>query len=587
MKKSVLYTLCAICLFVFGGCNKTSYDGDERIVQVSLTENGESYSVPAVEGQAIVMFRGATSEERELAILAENNLEVITHISRAHYYLVSVPAGKESEVIAQLQTYDEVDMSSPNALEEVNAVHPYVMDNFVGEHGNKVVSMMQGCNMDLDVQTYDVSSENSRRYMSQDKIIASFTEILSDLSYRESAVINMSFGPSLGSLLPFSSRALWDDFWVTNSYRKTYRRQYVYRLKQLVKLSAYYDNKDFVVTKSSGNEGMKQLEQIVDELRQELSPAENGILERHYILVSAKDDNKTDDYPNDVSEGHYDKMVTKVDISDMTAQDLHWQGTSFSSPRLAGCIVEAATTSKIKVIQTLAYVRSATRRADDHVISCESLQDELKIRYVQYGDLRYRLFNDDESGVGRLELYNPTAYEMHVRGVLTNATAPRGGDNTIEFDETIEPEQTVFVDGFIDNRCKIKTVQTDGDDVSEDGSDPTETLSIEDIVRKFGISLATEDLETLKQVTTDNFYKELMATYPIGRRMVTKQQKKLVRKAFEQLRIEIKESSDGEIIAMLMGRGRHSDYYLCYQDGWKICDYGKNGVPVLKSKKLR
>ena len=108
----------------------------------------------------------------------------------------------------------------------------------------------------------------------------------------------------------------------------------MYRLKQLVKLSAYYDNKDFVVTKSSGNEGMKQLEQIVDELLQELSPAEKGILERHYILVSAKDDNKTDDYPNDVSEGHYDKMVTKVDISDMTAQDLHWQGTSFSSPRL-------------------------------------------------------------------------------------------------------------------------------------------------------------------------------------------------------------------------------------------------------------
>ena len=106
---------------------------------------------------------------------------------------------------------------------------------------------------------------------------------------------------------------------------------------------------------------------------------EYRFFKEHFILVSAKDDHvgKSEDYPNDISGGGYDDMISKVDISDKTAHSSRWHGTSFSSPRLAGYIAQAADRYNMDVTEVLEYVRRATLKAPGHVLTYELLQKEI------------------------------------------------------------------------------------------------------------------------------------------------------------------------------------------------------------------
>jgi hypothetical protein len=204
----------------------------------------------------------------------------------------------------------------------------------------------------------------------------------------DKVVINMSIGTSLYDQEGNSKRVLWSNANVTEENRISYRRRYVNSLKGLIKLVKKYDKEDFVIVKSIGNEGMKQLETIIDELTSELTWDELKVFERHFILVSAKDDYMLADYPNDVSRYH--KMVSKVDISDMTRQDTDWAGTSFSSPRLAGYIYILAEKYDLPVTTVLKYVRSATEKAIDNVVTYELIEKEINnytSRNIQYVDL--------------------------------------------------------------------------------------------------------------------------------------------------------------------------------------------------------
>jgi hypothetical protein len=204
----------------------------------------------------------------------------------------------------------------------------------------------------------------------------------------DKVVINMSIGTSLYDQEGNSKRVLWSNANVTEENRISYRRSYVNDLKGLIKLVKKYDKEDFVIVKSTGNNGMKQLETIIDELTSELTWDELKVFERHFILVSAKDDYGLVDYPNDVSRYH--KMVSKVDISDMTRQDTAWRGTSFSSPRLAGYIYILAEKYDLPVTTVLKYVRSATEKAIDNVVTYELIEKEINnytSRNIQYVDL--------------------------------------------------------------------------------------------------------------------------------------------------------------------------------------------------------
>lgn len=454
--KTLLFLLLLIC---FGCEEKPPYkipkypeieqdiyfEGDyPPVVEVTYEENGHSYQVDAVQGQVMVVFEETVSHESALKILKNNQAKIVAQLPKIHYYLVEVPMGKEGEFIFCMRKLPEVDYVYPNAIEEICSVDSYVLDNFNGNHGQKVVDMMKGCYPLMNVKSYNIGTEDGRGIFSNRK--EEVTEsILYSMGNDESVVINMSFGPKFTSL-------------------ESYINDYINEIIQLVKIAKRFDNKDFVVVKSSGNDGVKNLEYVVKLLKSKLSSEEQDILDRHFLLVSAKDDNKQRDYPNDVTSGYYEKMVTKVDISDMTEQDFHWQGTSFSSPRVAGFVITAADAHNLKVTEVLKYARTATEKASDHILTSELLEKVIEDnmgtmpKVTIEGVLRMYLLNSSGGG--------SVTYYADAEGNVINAIGEEDLDNPYcqiiyeyretDFDDTylvfvVETDKAIDVNPYIED----------------------------------------------------------------------------------------------------------------------------------------
>ena len=425
------------------------------IATVTLTEEGGSYEVEAVGGQVMLFFKDYVPHKDAVRTIEKYQAKIIAQIPYLKYYLVEVPVGKEGRFVSLVRNVSDVDFVYPNMVGDFCAATPFVVDNFNGNHGEKVAAMVTGCDPLMNIKTYNVGIQGDKRHIDTNKAIESVEQTLKKLNKDNSAVFNMSFGPDLGK-----KYALWNDSSVTDDIKNSYTRRYINELKTWITYSAKFGNKDFVIVKSAGNRGMKELETILNGLRNELSPQEKEIFERHFIIVSAKDDNKERNYPNDVTSFH--KMVTKVDISDMTAQDLHWQGTSFSSPRVAGYIAIVANIYNMKVVDILNYVRKATEKANDNILTYELLEKQIN-EYDTYDCLFYRLIKDNSSEYELeyelLELYNTCDDDIKVKGTLLNSIAPHGGANILEFEEVVGAHKYVYVEGFIENECTIKSVE--------------------------------------------------------------------------------------------------------------------------------
>lgn len=345
-----------------------SHGGSETpISKLLLEEDGVYYYVEAVEGQQIVMFDEIMSHKEAVKILKKNQAKIVAQMPDVQYYLVEVPSGIESDFFSSLRNRPGVDYVFPNAIENNCSVTAHVIDNFYGSHGDKVTSMMKGCYPRIDVEFHNVGWDDGK-HINTYKVHRDFKKIIGNLGETESAIINMSFGPFLKSE---KEQHLWNDSEVTDSERNNYIYSYTRSIEGLVKQVKRFDDKDFVIVHSAGNEGMKDMEVILKSIRESLSSEEYLVFERHFIFVSAKDENKEGDYPNEVRI--YNKMVTTVDISDMTAQDLDWQGNSFSSPRAGGFIISIANANDMKVLEVIKYEREATRLHPEHLLVLEKL----------------------------------------------------------------------------------------------------------------------------------------------------------------------------------------------------------------------
>ena len=363
------------------------------IRNVQLQEDGETYSVPAVEGQLMIMFDEDMSHEESTKILEEKGLSIISSIPELNYYLIQVPVGEEGQYFSQLNDNNLVDYVYPNMIEYFCSASAYALDDYkYTDHGRRVSKMLTGCDSMMDKAGCDplvnleeknvafkdanneLKSDTWKKTEALDSILFSHSTL--PASSNGKVVINLSIGTALYNKYRKYERVLWNDDDVTESNRKSYVKRYISRLKELINLVKKYDKVDFVIVNSAGNEGMKQLETIIDELIYELNLEDRKVFEQHFILVSAKDDYTPADYPNDVSKYH--KMVSKVDISDMTRQDTAWAGTSYSSPRLAGYIYKLAEKYDLPATTVLRFVRSATEKAIDNVVTYELIEQEIE-----------------------------------------------------------------------------------------------------------------------------------------------------------------------------------------------------------------
>lgn len=380
---SFAFILCLLAGILIG-CSDSSTRSDiipdAPPCYVELEMDGEKYMEYASEGQIWMLFKDYVSSEDAVKILTDNNAKIIDQDPDIGYYAVSISVGTEGAFVAKLKNLDEIDFVYPNAIQFENSVSSYVIDKFEGEerHGKRVQELFEKASLQnaepIDV-TFSVGSFSSVSSIKRNKGIR---YSLKDLSSGNGVVINLSSG-----VLPDMSEKDWQG---------DYIKRYVSDLKGLIKLTRKICKDeidcDFVFVKSSGNVCLKHLERVLDGLKEKLDPDEYAFFKEHFILVSARDDNrfqnKKGDYPNDVYDGGYHNMVSKIDISDLTATDSEFSGTSFSAPRLAGYIVRAANQFKMPVTKVLQNVRSVTKKSPNHIIDYEMIEKEIKGEKIEY-----------------------------------------------------------------------------------------------------------------------------------------------------------------------------------------------------------
>lgn len=388
---SCIFFFCLI-VGILGSCSNSSSDVYPPACYVQLERNGIVYEEYAVQGQVWLLFDDDISQKEAAQFLRENGAKIIDAEREIGYYLVEVKPGTEGEFVSKMQNCWEVDYVYPNAIYELQSAVPYAFDNFVGTHGKKVAQMMKEASS-IDVNMRDISPYSDTQYRMQETgaNVYSFgfemflANSISTAKRGNDVVINFSFGPTLGRH-ENGVKKRWRDVGITDYMKSNYIARSIKELvglnKVIQRYSNWFNKSNFVIVKAAGNEGMKNMEIVFDGVQQELSYNEYQFFEDHFLIVSAKDDykgkNNDVDYPNDVYDGGYHEMMSKVDISDKTVIDTNWCGTSFSSPRLAGYIVRAANQFEMPVTEVLQYVRIATRKAPGHVVNYEMIEKLIK-----------------------------------------------------------------------------------------------------------------------------------------------------------------------------------------------------------------
>ena len=525
-KKLVLLLVVAIVLFLYGcGDNQGEvfpFQGEyPDVVTLELAdEDGAPYSIEAIEGQVCVWFKKEVSYKTAKNRIEALGGEIVAQIPDCGYYLVRVMADQIHTFLDQISMLSNIEWAYPNLVSYPCAVNNYILDNFYSDrsnqdttpHGLVVKFAMQECDNANSIKAFNIGAKNGKGMnikkttewqipMSSDNSVFAVHEI--SLSPDDGPIIiNMSFGPYLRQRND-SIQYFWDS--ATIKEKKDYQERYLSSMRSYIEAVKPLQGRDFIVVKSAGNNGVKEFgAAIISYLRSNLYPDELEILDKHFILVTAGEEDRVDyynklvdffkdkyyeavndgdqkqiihydtmwhkaqdyvrfvkTYSNEMEKGDYDPWVTKVDISDFKYKGKNKYGTSFAAPR-AGCILSSVASEKdLTGAEVLQLAREVTKR--DGELTMEALLKAAKVykssEYSQYGCLLYRLVFDEVVDEEKLELRNNCNYDIHVTGYLLNAIVPRGGYNTLDFDLVIKPNQTRFIEGFIENEVTITSVE--------------------------------------------------------------------------------------------------------------------------------
>jgi hypothetical protein len=344
---------------------------------ITMTENGQNYSVEAVFGHVIVIFKPTVSHSRAIRDIKKIKGMIITQSPGIHYYVVYVGSGNEAGFIHKIKTHPGIRFVSLDIVEYPCAAAPQtsVIDNFNISHGNSVVYTLQECGLTTKINKYNVGLKDDKDgRMSLSEINGDLNSILKNAPSDTPVIINMSFGPA------FTDPAV--DFWtdenITDEVKNNYRKHYKEGLKNLVAIVSNYKEKDFVIVKSAGNNGLKSLDtEILNDLGKELSAEEFTVLNSHFILAGAED-SRDPKYSNAVSRGNYNFLYTAVDISDLKYNDSDLYGTSFAAPRLSCFLGTVVNEHNIKATEALKAVKDITYRTPGRVLSQNDLEQRAK-----------------------------------------------------------------------------------------------------------------------------------------------------------------------------------------------------------------
>lgn len=342
-KNKVFLLIASICMFF--SCNNSSqrdisFQGEyPPVEQITINNNGMEYEIEAFLGQVIVFFKENVSVKESRRQIKEIGGEVVAQMPNVYYYLVQVPKGTEWDFVLKAQQLIQVDRAFLHTTIDLEAdVH--IVDDFTDDdgfnHGDEVSKTAQRCCSNCNfAKPHDIySGQNNSGNGTNEKL----KEVL-DIATDKPLLVNISLGKYITKyengrqLIGTDGKPIkvkWKD--ATDDDKKIWISNYQDFLRDRIDIVKYYTNKDFIITKSAGNNGSPILDsEIINPLIEEYTRKGDqkalDVLNNHFLFVSAFN-GRTEtvesysDRPN-----HYHSLVTATDIS-----HLEYPGTSFAAP---------------------------------------------------------------------------------------------------------------------------------------------------------------------------------------------------------------------------------------------------------------
>lgn len=365
-----------------------TFDGKyPRITTITYSEDGEDFEIQAIAGHCIVFFTDTVSQPVAKRIIKDGGGKIIEQIPAFNYYLVKVREGEESRFVSSINKEGSVEYAYFNTLVQLFS-DVYIFDDFknVNEsmlttHGNGVRKTFSKYSISDDIHSVNMvflndSDSSWRGHTTVSNIVLSnLLNVAKNVTNEDLTLINMSFGIPL----PGNSNHIKKYNDLDSNDQKLYIRQYAYELKQLAVCFDKMRDKglsNFIVTKSSGNNGMHKMQAVLDLLDDKTI----NLLKNNMVLVCAHDTKSKELYSNFPSEKH--PLLTTVDVSQEP-----WSGTSFASPQLMGFIDKIHNKyENLNAQKILQAIRNATPENPTKPLTYEMLELEVKNIAEQYGD---------------------------------------------------------------------------------------------------------------------------------------------------------------------------------------------------------
>ena len=99
--------------------------------------------------------------------------------------------------------------------------------------------------------------------------------------------------------------------------------------------------------------------------------------------------------------------------------------------------------------------------------------------------------------------------------------------------------------------------------------------------------MATGDVSTMRALTIDDMYAELMRNYDTDMAQLDERAKHNAIMAARKLKTENIKTGENTVVVRFRGNGKQFDYYMRYDGSWRCFDYAIGGVHVPKSMRRR
>ncbi len=377
MKSKHSFLIILTFAYTFFSCvSHTKYTEEETYCEIEYTnEDGETYSVPVVPTQVLIMFHDWVTETEQRQIIKELGGDILDYFPMLDSYLVATKPQCEMIFINCARQYRQVEDVHPNVVYDCKSVDMYIIDSFeelsVTDNKNNVCLSHGDYCVYAARTAYPERPENiiKKGYeffpSAGERFFASFTggiqkkhldNIFNQSDSNSLILINMSYGPKLGA----RNRQLWDES--TDSERYNWTKAYLDDIRHLAndieKLVRH--NPNVIIFKAAGNEACHNIDEIIfNNLYNKLTLRQHKNITNHVLFVCAKDDNYSgiEKLPIDKSKlyayysnspSKYNPCMTMVDIS-----HLDIPGTSFAAPFLLGKVARKFDIEGYKPINSL------------------------------------------------------------------------------------------------------------------------------------------------------------------------------------------------------------------------------------------